>query len=87
MTSGASWQPRKAATMGPWTSEGGRVLRFPGRPGSERLVTKAELAAHLQVHEKTIERRMASGMPCLRVGKRAVRFRISECEAWLEAQA
>jgi len=68
-------------------SDGGQILRFPRLAEREPWITKAQLAAHLQVHEKSIERRVASGMPCLHVGKRAVRFRISECEAWLEAQA
>jgi hypothetical protein len=71
-----------------WPSaERGRVVPFRARPGSEPLATKAQLAAHLQVHPRTIERRVDAGMPCIRVGSRAVRFRIAECEAWLEAQA
>jgi phage terminase Nu1 subunit (DNA packaging protein) len=65
----------------------GQLVRLPLRLGSEPLVTKARLAEHLQVHPKTIERRVEAGMPCLRVGKRAVRFRIAECEAWLADQS
>jgi phage terminase Nu1 subunit (DNA packaging protein) len=65
----------------------GQLVRLPLRPGSEPLVTKAQLAEHLQVHPKTIERRVEAGTPCLRVGKRAVRFRIAECEAWLADQS
>jgi predicted DNA-binding transcriptional regulator AlpA len=68
------------------STEDGRVVRFRARPGSEPLATKAQLAEHLQVHPRTIDRRVEAGMPCIRVGARAVRFRISECEAWLEAQ-
>lgn len=70
------WSPR---------ADGGRVLPFRARSGSEPLATKAQLAEHLQVHPKTIERRVQAGMPCIRVGH-AVRFRIAECEAWLEEQ-
>lgn len=53
----------------------------------EPWVTKAQLAEHLKVHEKTVERLVASGMPCLRPGRRAIRFCISECEAWLGARS
>lgn len=72
--------------MGSGSADMGRLVLLPGRAGSEPWVTKAQLAAHLQVHEKSIERQVARGMPCFRVGKRTVRFRISVCEAWLEAQ-
>jgi excisionase family DNA binding protein len=59
-----------------------RVIPFP----REGWVTKRQLAEHLQVSEKTVERWMAAGMPCLRQG-RSVRFRVSDCEAWLGAAA
>ncbi len=61
----------------------GQVLRFPSR--AERWVTKRELAEHLGVSEKTIERWARAGMPRLApAGKHTVRFRISACEQWLE---
>lgn len=62
-----------------------RVLRLPLAEDHEPWVTKAQLAAHLQVHEKTIERLVAKGMPCLRLSRRAIRFRVSACEAWMRA--
>lgn len=63
-----------------------RVLRLPLAADREALVTKAQLAAHLQVHEKTIERLVAKGMPCLRLSRRAIRFRVSACETWMEVR-
>ena len=64
-----------------------RVLRLPLAEDHEPWVTKAQLAAHLQVHEKTIERLVAKGMPCLRLSRRAIRFRVSACEAWMGASS
>jgi hypothetical protein len=68
------------------SGEAARVVRLRARPGTEPLATKAQLAEHLQVCPRTIDRRVEAGMPCIRVGARAVRFRIADCEAWLEAQ-
>jgi phage terminase Nu1 subunit (DNA packaging protein) len=65
----------------------GRVVRFPARGGREPWVTKAQLAAHFQVHEKTVERWAAAGMPVMRAGTRTVRFQVSACEAWLESRS
>ncbi len=62
----------------------GRVIRFPAGGGREPWVTKVQLAAHFQVHEKTVERWAAAGMPVMRAGTRTVRFQVSACEAWLE---
>jgi excisionase family DNA binding protein len=64
-----------------------RVLRLSLAEDHEPWVTKTQLAEHLKVHEKTVERLVAKGMPCLRPGRRAIRFRISECEAWVGAQS
>ena len=64
-------------------TDGGKLVPFRPRPGNEPWVTKLQLARHLQVSEKTVERWAAEGMPCLR-RKRLLRFRISECEGWLE---
>ena len=61
------------------------VVRLPVRGVREPWVRKAQLAAHFQVHEKTIERWVAAGMPVIR-GKRLVRFQVSACESWLESQ-
>lgn len=63
----------------------GRLLPFRSRSLNEPWVTKLQLARHLQVSEKTVERWIADGMPCLR-GKRLVRFQISRCEAWLDGK-
>lgn len=50
---------------------------------AERYLTKTDLARHLQMTPRWINYRMADGMPHHRWG-RAVRFRLSEVEAWLE---
>jgi phage terminase Nu1 subunit (DNA packaging protein) len=64
--------------------DGGRVIPFPLRRDHEPWVTKRQLAGHLQVCERTIERWTTGGMPCLRrVGGRTVRYQASRCEAWL----
>ena len=87
MTCSGSSGLRKAEAVPSSSRDYGHVVPFLGRSRVQPLVTKAELAAHLQVHPKTIERRVQDGMPCLRVGRRALRFRVAECEAWLEAQS
>lgn len=45
---------------------------------------KRELAEHLAVSERTLERWMKKGMPHRKVG--CVLFQIPLCEAWLEEQ-
>jgi excisionase family DNA binding protein len=62
------------------------VIPFRPRAGSEPWLTKRRLADYFQVSVRTIERWTTRGLPCLRVG-RTVRYRVSACEAWLEAQA
>jgi phage terminase Nu1 subunit (DNA packaging protein) len=62
----------------------GDVIPFRPRGRTEPWVTKAQLAQHVQVSAKTVERWVADGMPCLR-SRRTVRFQISACEAWLGA--
>lgn len=64
------------------------VIPFRPRSGSEAWLTKRRLADYFQVSERTIERWTSAGMPCLRppLG-RTVRYRVSVCEAWLEASA
>jgi predicted DNA-binding transcriptional regulator AlpA len=65
-----------------------QVLNFPAP--QERWIKKSELADHLAVSERTIGRWMAEGMPHRKghsrkktVRQDAVRFKLSECEAWL----
>lgn len=63
--------------------------RFAG--ATEPWVTKTALARHLSVSPRTIERWQREGMPVKRLWSRRkddrkpVRYRISEVEAWLEA--
>jgi phage terminase Nu1 subunit (DNA packaging protein) len=71
--------------MGPWNSDGARVIPLPGVAGREPWVTKAQLARHFDVSLKTVERWAVAGMPCLSRG-RTVRYQISACEAWLGEQ-
>jgi hypothetical protein len=54
-------------------------------PAVEPWVKKRDIAEALRVSERTVERYQRDGMPYggARVG--AVRFRISECEAWASA--
>jgi hypothetical protein len=58
----------------------------------EPLVTKRQLARHLVVCERTIERWERDGLPCRRLwsrrkdGRQPIRYRITEVEAWLEAR-
>lgn len=68
------------------SSLGANVVPFRARGGREAWVTKLQLAAHLQVSAKTIDRWVAQGMPCLR-RSRTMRFQVSACESWLGAQS
>jgi phage terminase Nu1 subunit (DNA packaging protein) len=64
------------------------VIPFRPRAVAEPWLTKRRLADYFQVSERTIERWTSAGMPCLRVPLgRTVRYRVSSCEAWLEAGA
>lgn len=52
-------------------------------PRLERRLRKAEVAAHFAVSERTITRWMGAGMPFEKPFENgAVRFVLSECEAW-----
>lgn len=55
------------------------------RPASEHLLTKQQLAAHLQRSPRWIELRVREGMPSEAPTRRYPqrRFRLSEVEAWL----
>jgi hypothetical protein len=55
------------------------------RPFAEPFVTKRQLAAHLACSTKTVERRMAVGLPSIADGKRRL-FKISAVERWLKAR-
>lgn len=55
--------------------------RYAGAP--EPWIKKRQLAAHLDVSERWIELRMREGLPCNRLSRGAVRFRIADVEAWL----
>ncbi|HEY4452340.1 MAG TPA: hypothetical protein VGN13_12195 [Solirubrobacteraceae bacterium] len=50
-------------------------------------LTRAELARHLCVSEKTIARWGQAGMPCERWGRRLLRYRLDRVEAWLSRRA
>lgn len=55
----------------------------------EPLVTKRQLAGHLAISERTIERWQREGLPVERLwsrrsdGRAPIRYRITEVEAWL----
>jgi len=51
-------------------------------PRIEPWLTKAEIAAHLRVSQRTVER---LALPCQKVGKQN-RYRISEVERFLSGQ-
>jgi hypothetical protein len=63
----------------------GSVVPFRPRGGSEQWVTKEQLARHMQVSTRTVERWVAEGMPCLR-HRRTMRFQLAVCEHWLGAR-
>lgn len=49
----------------------------------ERLLTKADIAAHFTVSERTVSRWMRAGLPYEQVYENgAVRFSLQECSAW-----
>ena len=58
---------------------------MPRRP-DERLVTREQLAAIMQVHVKTVDAWRRAGMPSVRIGRRARRFWPSQALAWAASQ-
>lgn len=50
--------------------------------GAEPLLTKKQLAVHLQVSTRWIELRMRDGLPSSMVGGRR-KFKVSEVTGWL----
>lgn len=52
---------------------------------STRLVSVTEVAAHYGVSRATIYNLLDRGLPSIKIG-RSRRFRLSDTDAWLEAQ-
>lgn len=48
------------------------------------MLTPAELAAHLRISERQVQRLAAAGMPRVPVGARTVRYDPAACTAWLQ---
>ncbi len=54
-------------------------------PGSEELLTKAQIAVKLQITQRTVDNFMARGiLPYFKLGERMVRFRLSDVQAHLD---
>jgi hypothetical protein len=62
-----------------WTSEAAANDKLP-------LLTKAEIAKHLRFTTRTVEHWLTRGLPHLRLGNRATRFRVRDVEDFFEAQ-
>lgn len=64
------------------------VHELPARPAAtlapDRYVNRTELAAHLSCHPRTVSRMVREGLPAHTFGRRMLRFRLGEVEAWLE---
>ena len=56
----------------------------PTAPVHEPLLKKRQLAKHYGVCDRTIERWVTADMPRHYVGKRQMRFRLSEVQVWLQ---
>jgi excisionase family DNA binding protein len=67
------------------------VHELPVRPGAtlapDRYLTRLELAHHLGVCVKTIDRMVREGCPSHTFGRRLRRFRLRDVECWLERRA
>ena len=64
-----------------------RARRGPQGPQRGPMQTKADVAAHLRVSERTIERWMALGLPFAKPYESgSVRFRASEVDAWFASE-
>lgn len=50
--------------------------------GGEKMLTRKELAKHLSVSERTVDRYVKEGMPCIKAIK-AVRFELDAVMEWL----
>jgi hypothetical protein len=49
------------------------------------MLTTEQLAAHLGVSARQVQRLRGMGLPCVPVGARAVRYDAAACTAWLQA--
>jgi excisionase family DNA binding protein len=57
----------------------------PATPGSEELLTKAQIAVKLQITQRTVDNFMARGiLPYFKLGERMVRLRLSDVQAHLD---
>ena len=67
------------------------VYELPARSvatvGPDRYLSRAQLADHLGVCLKTIDRMVREGCPSHTFGRRLRRFRLREVEDWLERRA
>lgn len=54
--------------------------------GQEPLLSRDSLAERMDCSIDTIDRMRDAGMPAVRWGRKFVRFRYSECMAWLDQQ-
>lgn len=65
-----------------------RNIKASGGSTAEALVTQAELAQYLGVPETTLEqwRSRGGGPDYVKVGARHVRYRLSEVNAWMDAE-
>jgi excisionase family DNA binding protein len=67
------------------------VRELPSRPPAtvvpDRYLSRVEIAEHLGVSLKTIDRNVREGCPSYTFGRRLRRFRLAEVEAWLERRA
>jgi hypothetical protein len=74
-----------SATVPPHGSVFDQILgETPTAPVHEPLLKKRQLAKHYGVCDRTIERWVTADMPRHYVGKRQMRFRLSEVQVWLQ---
>lgn len=64
----------------------GEVVHFPTRISAEPFYSRKDIADHLDVSTKTVDRHVARGCPSYKIG-RCRRFKLSEVELWLEDTA
>ena len=53
--------------------------------GGDKMLTRKELSIILSVSERTVDRYVKMGMPCIKVSK-AVRFELNEVMKWLKGE-
>jgi len=64
----------------------GQIMTAVGTPEREGWSTKKELADHLRFSTRWVEKKVAEGLPHGQFGSQK-RFRISECETWLQERS